>query len=135
MGLLEALDRGFDSVLLVDPAGNVVEGPGFNLFCIHRGALATPGEGMLEGVSRRTVIEMAQSLGLEVQLRALPADELRGADEVFVTSSIGGVMPVTRVDQRPIGDGSPGPITRQLVRTYWAWHEDPAHSLAIDYSL
>ena len=135
MGLLEALDRGFDSVLLVDPAGNVVEGPGFNLFCVRRGALATPGEGMLEGVSRRTVIEMAQSLGLEMQLRALPSDELRGADEVFVTSSIGGVMPVTRVDQRPIGDGSPGPITRQLVRTYWAWHEDPAHSLAIDYSL
>jgi len=135
MGLLEALDAGADSVLLVDSVGNVVEGPGFNVFCVSRGALVTPNEGMLEGVSRRTVIGMAQSMGLELQLRALPADELRGAEEVFLSSSGGGVLPVTMVDKHTIGDGRPGPITRQLVQTYWAWHADPAYSLAIDYSL
>ena len=135
MGLLEALDAGADSVLLVDAAGNVVEGPGFNVFCVSHGVLVTPNEGMLEGVSRRTVIEMAQSLGLELQLRALPADELRGAEEVFLSTSGGGVLPVTMLDKRPIGDGRPGPITRQLVQTYWAWHADPAYSLAINYSL
>ena len=135
MGLLGALDAGADSVLLVDSVGNVVEGPGFNVFCVSHGVLVTPNAGMLEGVSRRTVIEMAQSLGMKLQLRTVPADELRGAEEVFISTSGGGVLPVTMVDLRRIGDGSPGPITRQLVRTYWAWHADPAYSLAIDYSL
>jgi branched-chain amino acid aminotransferase len=89
---------------------------------------------MLEGVSRRTVIEMARSLGLPVELRALPADELRGAQEAFVSTSGGGVLPVTRVDRQTIGDGMPGPVTRQLVQTYWDWHADAAYSLPIDYA-
>lgn len=135
MGLLGALDAGADSVLLVDALGNIVEGPGFNVFCVSHGVLVTPNAGMLEGVSRRTVIEMAQSLGLPLQQRALPADELRAADEVFLSTSGGGVLPVTRVDQRTIGTGTVGPITRQLVQTYWDWHRNPAYSLPIDYSL
>ena len=134
MGLLGALDAGADSVLLVDASGNVVEGPGFNVLCVRNGALVTPNEGMLEGVSRRTVIEIAQSLGLTLQARAVPADELRTADEVFISTSGGGVLPVTRVDGRAIGDAMPGPITRRLVQTYWNWHADPAYSLAINYS-
>ncbi len=134
MGLLGALDAGADSVLLVDAQGHVVEGPGFNVFCIRDGTLGTPAEGMLEGVSRRTVIEMARSLGLPVALRALPADELRGAQEVFISTSGGGVLPVTRVDWQTIGDGMPGPITSRLVQTYWNWHADPAYSLPIDYA-
>ena len=133
MGLLGALDAGADTVLLVDGLGNVVEGPGFNVFCVSRGALVTPGQGMLEGVSRRTVIEIAQSLGPEVQERVLPADELRGAQEVLLSTSGGGVLPVTRVDQQAIADGKPGPITRQLVQTYWDRHADPAYSRPIDY--
>ena len=135
MGLLGALDAGADTVLLVDGQGNVVEGPGFNVFCVSGGALVTPDQGMLEGISRRTVIEIAQSLGLEVQLRTLPADELRGAQEVLLSTSGGGVLPVTKVDQQVIADGKPGPITRQLVQTYWAWHGDPAYSRPIDYTL
>jgi branched-chain amino acid aminotransferase len=135
MGLLGALDAGADTVLLVDGQGNVVEGPGFNVFCVSGGALVTPDQGMLEGISRRTVIEIAQSLGLEVQLRTLPADELRGAQEVLLSTSGGGVLPVTKVDQQVIANGTPGPITRQLVQTYWAWHADPAYSRAIDYTL
>ncbi len=134
MGLLGALDAGADSVLLVDAVGNVVEGPGFNVFCVKGGTLVTPADGVLEGVTRRTVIEMARTLGLPLQLRALPADELRQADEVFLSTSGGGVLPVTRIDQCPIGDGQPGPITRRLMQTYWDWHADPAYSLPIDYS-
>jgi branched-chain amino acid aminotransferase len=135
MGLLGALDAGADSVLLVDAAGNVVEGPGFNVFCVKDGALATPDEGMLEGVSRRTVIEMAAALGLPLQARPVTADELRGADEVFLSTSGGGVLPVSQVDEHSIGKGTPGAITRKLVETYWAWHADPAYSLPIDYSM
>ncbi|MEO8543278.1 MAG: aminotransferase class IV [Burkholderiaceae bacterium] len=134
MGLLGALDAGADTVLLVDGAGNVVEGPGFNVFCVKDGALATPDQGMLEGISRRTVIEIAAARGLPLQARPIPPDELRGADEVFLSTSGGGVLPVTRVDQQTIGDGMPGPITRQMVKTYWAWHADPAYCLPIDYS-
>ena len=133
MGLLGALDAGADSVLLVDAVGNVVEGPGFNVFCVSHGAVVTPHEGMLEGVTRRTVIEMAQGMGLETQLRSLPADELRGAQEVFISTSAGGVLPVTMIDKRAVADGQVGPVTQRLVQTYWAWHADPAYSLAIDY--
>lgn len=133
MGLFGALDAGADSVLLVDALGNVVEGPGFNVFCVSHGVLVTPAEGMLEGITRRTVIEMAQSLGIEVQIRTLPAGELRGAQEVFISTSGGGVLPATKLDQIQIGDGSPGIITRRLVQTYWNWHAEPAYSLAIDY--
>jgi branched-chain amino acid aminotransferase len=77
---------------------------------------------------------MAQSLGLPLQCRALPADELRQADEVFLSTSGGGVLPVTRIDGQTLGDGRPGPITRRLVATYWAWHADPALSRPIDYA-
>ena len=134
MGLLGALDAGADSVVLVDAQGNVVEGPGFNVFCIRQGTVVTPAQGMLEGISRRTVIEMAQFLGMEVQVRALPAAELRSADEVFLSTSGGGVLPVTVVDDASIGDGKPGALTRRLVETYWAWHSDPALNRPVDYS-
>jgi branched-chain amino acid aminotransferase len=134
MGLLGALDAGADSAVLVDAQGNVVEGPGFNVFCVRQGAVVTPAQGMLEGISRRTVIEMAQSLQLEVQVRALPAHELRSADEVFLSTSGGGVLPVTVVDGAAIGDGKPGAITRRLVNTYWAWHSAPALNRPIDYA-
>ena len=133
MGLLGALDAGADSVLLVDAAGNVVEGPGFNVFCVREGVLVTPETGMLEGVSRRTVIEMARELGLGMQLRALPAAELRSAQEVFVSTSGGGVLPVTWVDGQRIANGMPGPVTQRLVETYWAWRRLPAYSRVIDY--
>jgi branched-chain amino acid aminotransferase len=134
MGLLGALDAGADTVVLTDPGGNVVEGPGFNVFAVIGGTLVTPDEGVLEGVTRRTVIEMAHALGLAVQLRALPAAQLRAAQEVFLSTSGGGVLPVTRVDGQAVAGGEVGPITRQLVRTYWEWHADPRFSRPVRYS-
>ena len=133
MGLLGALDAGADTVLLSDAAGNVVEGPGFNVFCVSQGVILTPNEGMLEGVTRRTVIEMAQSLDLPLEQRALSRAELMAASEVFLSSSGGGVLPVSRVNGRAIGSATPGPITARLVQTYWDWHRDPAYSQAVNY--
>ena len=133
MGLLEALDGGADSVVLVDDKGHVVEGPGFNVFCVHEGQLITPDHGMLEGVTRRTVIEIAHSLGLQVQIRPVSAVEFRAADEAFISSSGGGVLPVTQVDGKRVADGAIGPLTRKLSETYWAWHLDPAMNVSIDY--
>jgi branched-chain amino acid aminotransferase len=133
MGLLGALDAGADTVVLGDAAGNVVEGPGFNVFCVQGGTIVTPKDGVLEGISRRTVIEIAETLGMPVELRALPAKELRSADEAFLSTSGGGVLPVTRVDDQALGGGVPGPVTQRLLQTYWDWHRDPVYSRAIDY--
>ena len=136
MGLLGALDAGGDTVVLTDAQGNAVEGPGFNIFCLNRaGVLVTPAAGVLEGITRRTVLEMAQAAGMQVQQRALPVAELHSAREVFVSSSAGGVLPVTRVDGQPVGQGLVGPVTQQLRQTYWDWHQDPRYSLAIEYAV
>ena len=133
MGLLGALDAGAETVVLTDAAGNVVEGPGFNIFAVRDGVLVTPKEGVLEGVTRRTVLEIAQSLGIPVELRNLPADELRGAQEAFLSSSGGGVLPVSQVDGKPVGDGKVGAVTRRLMKTYWEWHADPRYSRPVHY--
>ena len=134
MGLLGALDAGGDTVVLSDGAGNVVEGPGFNVFCVNAdGVLVTPEQGVLEGITRRTVIEIAAALGVPLQVRALPAAELRAAREAFVTSSGGGVLPVTRVDGAALGSGAVGPVTARLRDTYWEWHHDPRYSRPVVY--
>lgn len=133
MGLLGALDAGAETVVLTDGAGNVVEGPGFNIFSVKNGVITTPNRGVLEGITRRTVIEMAQSRSIPVQLGALSADALRASDEVFLSTSGGGVLPVTQVDDQAIGPGSPGPLTRSLTALYWAWHQDPRYRTGIDY--
>ncbi|MBC5782087.1 aminotransferase class IV [Ramlibacter sp. USB13] len=133
MGLLEALDAGADTVLLTDAQGNVVEGPGFNVFAVRAGRLVTPREGVLEGITRRTVMEIAQSQGIAVEARALPADELRGADEAFLSTSGGGVLPVTRIDGETVGSGEVGAMTQRLAETYWAWHRDPRYATPVRY--
>lgn len=133
MGLLGALDAGADTVLLRDARDNVVEGPGFNAFAVRGSTVVTPREGVLHGITRLTAIEMARSRGHEVLERELPLAELLAADEAFITSSGGGVMPVTRVNGKAIGDGRPGPVTKQLVETYWAWHKLPQYSSPIAY--
>lgn len=133
MGLLGALDAGADTVLLRDARDNVVEGPGFNVFAVIHGMLVTPREGVLHGITRLTTIEMARFHGYAVDERELALAELLAADEVFITSSGGGVMPVTRVNQATIGDGQPGPVTQQLAQTYWAWHQLPKYSTPIRY--
>ncbi len=122
-GLFEAYEQGGETAVLVDARGNVLEGPGFNLFVIRDGVVATPDSGVLEGVTRATAIELLQRRGVEVQLREVHADELRGADEAFATSTAGGVMPIASVDGRPLGER---PVTSRLLQDYWAAHADPA---------
>jgi branched-chain amino acid aminotransferase len=99
-GLLESYDRGGETVILVDAQDNVVEGPGFNVFAVKNGGLSTPDRGVLEGITRKTVIELAAEQGRQLEARPVPADELRQADEVFLSSTAGGIMPVTTVDDR-----------------------------------
>lgn len=123
-GIFEAYDRDATIPVLVDGDGGLTEGPGFNIFVVRDGKLSTPKSGVFEGMTRRTIIEFCAELGLECALRQLPVDEIDDADEIFVTSTAGGVMPVTVVDGNPVGDGMPGQITRRLNELYWRRHEE-----------
>jgi len=132
-GIYEAYDRGGETVVLVDENDNVTEGPGFNIFVYKDGRLATPGRGVLEGITRKSVIELAQKMNVDMDIGVVGADEVRGADEVFLSTTAGGVLPVTRVDGHPIGDGAPGPVTLRMRDLYWEAHEDPRLSSPVDY--
>jgi branched-chain amino acid aminotransferase len=132
-GLYEAYSRGGETAILTDREGNVVEGPGFNLFVVKKGKLATPGRGVLEGITRRTVIEMGQMLEIPVATRNVSAEEVRQADEVFITSTAGGIMPVTKVDSHPLGDGKQGPVTSQFHKQYWSLHQDSRYVSPVPY--
>jgi branched-chain amino acid aminotransferase len=134
LGLFDAYEAGAETVLLVDGAGNVVEGPGFNVFVVAGGVLATPATGVLEGITRRTVIELAREQDLELRETTVRADAVRRADEVLITSTAGGVMPVTSVDGAPVGSGTMGPVTRSLRDAYWRLHDDPRFATPVAYA-
>ena len=131
MGIFDAYDRGALVSVLVDGNGNPTEGAGFNIFAVKGRALVTPDRGVFEGMTRRTVLELAGSLGLDVQCRPLARAELDDADEIFITSTAGGVMPVTELDNQPVGDGRPGARTRALSDAYWALHSNDDYTHAV----
>lgn len=133
MALFEAYERDAVVPVLPDAQGNVTEGPGFNIFALVDGRLATPDRGMFEGLTRRTVIELAQELQIPVDVRAVPAADVRRASEVFITSTAGGIMPVTTLDGAQVGDGTPGRVTTALHDLYWRRHSEGWKSTPIDY--
>lgn len=132
-GLYEAYDRGARYPILLDESGNVTEGPGYNVFAVVGGGLTTPDAGVLLGVTRRTVLELAAEHGIESTVEPVPAERLYAAAELFATSTAGGVMPITSLDGEPVGDGSVGPLTRGLRDLYWAAHSDPMYATPVDY--
>lgn len=136
MGLFEAYERGGETVVLTDGAGHVAEGPGFNVFAVSSRTIVTPASGVLEGVTRRTMIELARREGFDVQVRELGVDELRRADEVFLSSTGGGAIAVAQLEGVPIGGraaGMVGPVTRRMQDAYWALHEDSRYTEAVRY--
>ena len=110
-----------DAALCAD--GNLTEGPGFNIWVVKDGVCATPDKNCLLGMSRKSVIELCGMEGIPFETRAVHPDELRQADEAFATSSAGGVMPITSVDDKPLGNGAPGILTTQLMESYWRRRE------------
>ena len=119
-GLIEAKENGFDNTALLDHAGNVTEGPGFNIFALKGDTVVTSDHGVLHGITRRTMLELCQARGLKTETRPLPLTELMEADEVFLSSSGGGAIPVTRVDDRVFSNGAPGPVAKSLREDYFA---------------
>ncbi len=132
-GMYEAYERGGETAVLTDGSGNITEGPGFNVFAVKGGRLTTPARGVLLGITRATVIDLAETLNASVEVGVLSEQELRGADEIFISSTAGGIIPVSHQDVKPIGDGAPGPLTLRLRDLYWAAHEDSPWATPIDY--
>jgi branched-chain amino acid aminotransferase len=122
-GQLEALDAGADVAVLCGAAGSLAEGPGFNVFFIKNGKIFTPRLNVLEGITRLTVMDLAREIGVAFEAGDYPAAALRAADEAFISSTAGGIMPVTKVDGEPLGNGKPGPITWKLHELYWTKRE------------
>lgn len=133
-GLFEAQDAGADNAVLLDPDGYVTEGPGFNVFAVIGGTVVSPDRGALEGITRMSVLELCDELGIPARLGRITADELRDADEVFCATTAGGVMPVSQVDGKPVSGGKPGPISLRLRERYWEKHTEGWHATPVDYA-
>lgn len=117
---IEAKAAGADQALMLDVHGHVCEAPGFNVFLVKGRKLQTPAHDILAGVTRQTVIDMAPELGYAVEEGVFELYHAYTADEVFLTSTAGGLLPVVEVDGRRIGGGQPGPAFRELRAAYQA---------------
>jgi branched-chain amino acid aminotransferase len=113
---LEARRRGADEALMLNLAGQVAEAAVANVFAWRQGELVTPpgSDGALEGITRRTIIELAGQLGIAARVRSLGRFDLFDAEEVFLTGSGAGIVPVRSLDGRAIGSGRPGPVWAKL---------------------
>ncbi|MBV6392351.1 MAG: Branched-chain-amino-acid aminotransferase [Anaerolineales bacterium] len=117
----DANRAGFDEALVLDQNGHISEGSAMNIFMAREGVLITPPvtDNILEGITRRSVIEVARKeLGLDVVERSIDRTEVYMADELFMTGTAAQVVAVTKVDHRPVGGGSMGPITAKLRTAY-----------------
>lgn len=132
-GLFEAHDAGADTCVLLDENGLVTEGPGFNVFAITGHTIITPDRGVLEGITRLSVQELSGDLGLGYEVRGVTPDELRDADEIFIATTAGGIMPVSRIDGRILGNDRPGPLTMRLYDLFWSKRRDGWHATPVDY--
>jgi branched-chain amino acid aminotransferase len=115
-----AQDMGFDEAILTNTKGYITEGATSNIFLVKSKSVITPSveSGVLPGITRRAVIDIAERIGLPVKERIVMRRELSEADEVFFTNSLAEVLPVTRVDSKRIGDGRVGQITKTLHISY-----------------
>jgi len=123
LATLQGKAAGMDVALMLDLDGHVTEGPGFNVFVVKGGELFSPPDGILMGITRQTVFELAAENQIPAREAQLTTYDLYAADEVFLTSTAGGIMPLVEIDGRPIGDGKPGPVSQRIHDLYWALRE------------
>jgi branched-chain amino acid aminotransferase len=120
LAIFEAIEAGADWPILTDGNGNLAESAGANIFIVKDGVLRTPAEGCLEGITRRTVADLAKEIGIPVEYGRVTLEDLLQADEAFLTSTAGGIMPASQIDSKPIARlSSPGVLTTQLHNLYW----------------
>ena len=120
LALQEATQDGYDEAMLLDNEGYVAEGSGENIFIVHDGTLYTPElTSALNGITRDTILHFAQEAGVPVVEKRITRDEVYIADEAFFTGTAAEVTPIREVDNRPIGNGSRGPVTERLQKMYF----------------
>ena len=130
MALQEAVTDGYDEALLLDLEGFVAEGSGENFFMVRDGVLYTPElTSALEGITRATVMTLAADIGLKVVEKRITRDEVYVADEAFFTGTAAEVTPIRELDNREIGNGGRGPVTKQLQAMYF----DQVYGRSNDY--
>jgi len=132
-GFLEADDEDFDTSLLLDHEGFVTEGPGFNVFIIRDGKVFTPDRGVLEGITRRSALELCALKNIKAEIAPLRYEDLMTADEAFCTSTAGGLIPVSKINGHIMSNGSPGPISIALKEFYWEQHRAGWHVTSVNY--
>ena len=125
--------RGTDAVfpIMTDMDGYIGQTIGTNLGIFKDGKLITPGGNILYGITREAVIDIARLEDIEVIISNLTPYELYNADEVFLCTSAGGIIPVIDIDTRRIGDGKPGPMTKHLTEAYWKMHVNPKYATKV----
>ncbi|MBR46847.1 MAG: branched-chain amino acid transferase [Rhodospirillaceae bacterium] len=128
----EAYDHGCDDSLLCGPDGNLTEGPGYNVFVVRAGKVSTPDSNILEGITRRSVRELCETEGIPYEERKVHPDELNEAEEIFCSTTAGGVMPVTQLDSRLIGNGHKGILTSRIQELYWRKREEGWHGTRVE---
>lgn len=118
---VEAIKAGYDEAIMLNPAGDVAEATGENLFLIREGVLLTPPEdsGILPGITRSSIITIARDLGYEVVERNLTRSDIYTADEAFLTGTAAEVTPIREVDDRALTAGGRGPVTKEIQETYF----------------
>ena len=131
-GMFEAYDRGHQTGILVDEKNNILEGPGFNIFSLNKNVLMSPKKGVLQGITRGAVIDIAKELHIPVKLESISKEKLMSSSEIFATSTAGGIMPITKIDGKKIGLGNFGETTRKLYKIYWEKHFDLDWSLSVE---
>jgi len=132
----EVTRAGYDEALLLDPSGYVAEASGENVFLVKDGVLQTPPlTTILPGITRDCIFTIARDLGLPIQEVSIARDELYIADEVFLTGTAAEITPVRELDDRTIGAGRPGPITKKLQEVYFAAvkGENPKYAAWLTY--
>jgi branched-chain amino acid aminotransferase len=129
---IESLKAGYEEAILLDDKGYVCEGSGENIFVVKDGRISTPPQAaaILDGINRKSCIQIARDLGYEVVERNLVRAELALADEVFLTGTAAELTPLREVDDIPIGEGIPGPITREIQRVF----DDALHGRTPQYA-
>ena len=136
LSLFEARDAGMDWSVLSDLDGGLTESPGANIFVVKNGALYTPDRGCLLGITRKTALELAEEIGVRVYVERVLVRQLLDADEAFITSSAGGIMPVNSVDGIVLGGiAGPGELTRRLRNLYWEKMWDGWKCTPVDYDV
>jgi branched-chain amino acid aminotransferase len=131
LGLIEAYDKHHDTVILSNGSGGIAEGPGFNVFRVKEGSVSTPARNVLAGITRLVAMELCKECGIDVREQDISPSDMLQADEIFCTSTAGGIFPIDKINGHNLG-AAPGPVTERLTTLYWERRASGWRSTTID---